>query len=281
MGDPIGGSDPTGLADANSTAPGVDSTAANAPTFFDSTGDGLHGVINDLNSNPYINAARKLNNDLGSTDPLQMLVGADDQFDYSINGAYGLAMGKGNTLDNSIAVGSGLLQIALLWLDDGRSPGCFIAGTPVHMADGSSTTIENVHDGDKVISRDPVTGKTEIKTVLNTTVHQVHDLVILHFAGKKHGREIDSVTATPVHPFYVKGIGFVPAGQLAVGNNIVTRAGPNVVIVKIEDVHLEKSVPVYNLTVSDDHTYFVRVHAWCFSWGHFGSFVVEWPDLVY
>jgi len=114
-----------------------------------------------------------------------------------------------------------------------------------------------VHTGDKVISRDPATGKTEIKTVLNTTVHQVHDLVILHFAGKKHGREIDSVTATPVHPFYVKGKGFVVAGQLAVGNSIVTRAGPNVVIIKIEDVHLEKSVPVYNLTVSDDHTYFV------------------------
>jgi len=114
-----------------------------------------------------------------------------------------------------------------------------------------------VHTGDKVISRDPATGKTEIKTVLNTTVHQVHDLVILHFAGKKHGREIDSVTATPVHPFYVKGKGFVTAGQLAVGNCIVTRAGPDVVIIKIEDVHLEKSVPVYNLTVSDDHTYFV------------------------
>ena len=114
-----------------------------------------------------------------------------------------------------------------------------------------------MHTGDKVISRDPATGKTEIKTVLNTTVHQVHDLVILHFAGKKHGREIDSVTATPVHPFYVKGKGFVTAGQLAVGNCIVTRAGPDVVIIKIEDVHLEKSVPVYNLTVSDDHTYFV------------------------
>jgi hypothetical protein len=81
--------------------------------------------------------------------------------------------------------------------------------------------------------------------------------VVLHFAAKTHGKEIDKITTTPVHPFYVIGKGFTPAGQLAVGNSIATRAGPPVVLVRIERIHTNKSVPVYNFTIQDDHTYFV------------------------
>ncbi len=60
-----------------------------------------------------------------------------------------------------------------------------------------------------------------------------------------------------MHPFYVVGKGFTHAGQLAVGNSIATRAGPPVVLVRIERIHTNKSVPVYNFTIQDDHTYFV------------------------
>ena len=134
---------------------------------------------------------------------------------------------------------------------------CFLAGTLVQMADGSVKPIEKIVVGDKVATRNIATGKTEIKTVLKKTIRLVHDLIVLHFAEKKHGNEIDHVTATPGHPFYVSGKGFVLAGNLAVGNAIVTRAGPSVYVVQIKRVHSEKLVAVYNFTVQNDHTYFI------------------------
>jgi len=62
---------------------------------------------------------------------------------------------------------------------------------------------------------------------------------------------------TSEHPFAVEGRGFVPAGQLAIGNAIVTRAGP-ALVVKSRKVQAHKEgVPVYNFAVDGDHTYFV------------------------
>lgn len=106
-------------------------------------------------------------------------------------------------------------------------------------------------------SRNPKTGKTEAKQVLS--VYQLHDmhLIDLHLSNG------EVITCTPVHPIYVQGKGFTPAGQLAVGNAIVTRAGPAVTIDKIvwqpeaEKVGLAGGYAVYNMTVAGDHTYFV------------------------
>jgi hypothetical protein len=53
-------------------------------------------------------------------------------------------------------------------------------------------------------------------------------------ADSKTGKVLEMITTTRNHPFYVSGKGFVPAGGLAVGNAIVTRAGPDVVVQKIE-----------------------------------------------
>jgi len=65
----------------------------------------------------------------------------------------------------------------------------------------------------------------------------------------------ESISSTPNHPFYVDGKGFVPAGRLAIGNAIVTRAGPPA---RVASVHLTgRQETVYNLEVADFHTYFV------------------------
>ena len=206
MGNSVGTTDPMGL---DSSATGQQS-----PTLFDNNSDGLHTLNNYLHSNdsPLI---QLLN--FTDPDPVSIASGLEDSFNKALDGGYGLATGKGSTLQNAWDLAFNVAILALTAIDDGCNGGCFVAGTPVQMADKSTTTIENVHDNDKIISRDPATGKTEIKTVLNTTVHQVHDLVVLHFASKKDGKEIDTVTTTPVHPFYVAGKGFVLAGQLAVG----------------------------------------------------------------
>jgi hypothetical protein len=75
----------------------------------------------------------------------------------------------------------------------------------------------------------------------------VDSTLVLTFAS---GERIET---TLNHPCSVEDKGFVPAGQLAIGNAIITRAGPDVEVVGIE----WKGQPnrVYNFTVQDEHTY--------------------------
>ncbi len=55
----------------------------------------------------------------------------------------------------------------------------------------------------------------------------------------------------------VEGVGFVIAGRLALGNAIVTRAGPALTVAKIEWKQSKQPVALYNFEVEDDHSYFV------------------------
>ena len=78
---------------------------------------------------------------------------------------------------------------------------------------------------------------------------------------------------TPEHPLFVSGQGWVEAGSLGIGTSIVSRAGPALTVQSVTwqretagnaegkpdaDTKLDsKPYTVYNLTVEDDHTYFV------------------------
>jgi hypothetical protein len=66
-----------------------------------------------------------------------------------------------------------------------------------------------------------------------------------------------TVVASPEHPFYVSGKGFVAAASLGVGTQIVTRAGPTLTVTGVEEEHRDGGYPVYNFVVPGDHTYFV------------------------
>ena len=99
------------------------------------------------------------------------------------------------------------------------------------------------------MSRDAHTGQTEAKPVAQTFVREVEQTLILSFANGEH------VETTPGHPFFVEGKGFVLAGQLALGNAIVTRAGPATILVNIQNK--AERTRVYNFEVADFHTYFV------------------------
>ena len=74
--------------------------------------------------------------------------------------------------------------------------------------------------------------------------------------GLSH-KVVEKITATGEHPFYVQGKGFVPARRLAVGNAIVTRAGPGLVVQSVTSHRRAKRYTVHNFVVEDDHTYFV------------------------
>lgn len=67
----------------------------------------------------------------------------------------------------------------------------------------------------------------------------------------------DTITATPNHPFWVQGRGWVDAGLLASGDTLVLADGGRADIVSVTREKLSGPVDVYNLEVEDFHTYFV------------------------
>ena len=146
-----------------------------------------------------------------------------------------------------------------------NGPKCFVAGTPVWVAwqDSKGTwhtgtkPVEQVKAGEYVIARNEQTGKTEYKKVLRTTIKQADVVVAVTLADAKTGEAKETITASREHPFYVDGKGFVPAGALAIGNSIVTRAGPVLVVKSVEWKRQTEGFSVYNFAVDDLHTYFV------------------------
>ena len=110
--------------------------------------------------------------------------------------------------------------------------------------------IETIKSGDKVISTDPETMKTSPKPVLETYIREVTTLVHLTVNGEE-------IITTVDHPFYVKNQGFIKAGELIVGDELLDVNG-NVLLVENFDVELtDDSVKVYNFQVEDYHTYHV------------------------
>ena len=131
----------------------------------------------------------------------------------------------------------------------GVKPSCFVAGTLVMVVAGM-VAIETIKSGDKVISTDPETMETSPKTVLETYIREVTTLVHLTVNGEE-------IVTTVDHPFYVKNQGFIKAGELIVGDELLDVNG-NVLLVENLDVELtDDSVKVYNFQVEDYHTYHV------------------------
>jgi len=117
------------------------------------------------------------------------------------------------------------------------------------MGDGNHKVIEQIHAGDRVTSRDEMTGETSVQKVVQTFVHQADATLVLRFTN---GEKIET---TPTHPFYVRSQGFTPAGELGIGTSIVTRAGPDAVLASTETRN--RTATVYNFEVENTHTYFV------------------------
>ena len=143
--------------------------------------------------------------------------------------------------------------------------GCFVAGTPVQtMVRGKDGKyhiivkhIEKVRQGDLVLARSEATGKIHVRRVLKSTVRTVDRVLTVALVDADTHKVVEKITATREHPFYVRGKGFIPAGGLAVGNAIVTRAGPALVVQSIKWNRRAEGYKVYNFVVEDDHSYFV------------------------
>jgi RHS repeat-associated protein len=138
-------------------------------------------------------------------------------------------------------------------LADLEAGGCFVAGTLVLTASGRKA-IETIQVGDRVWAKDTATGKQAVKEVRNVYRHQVNALVYLTVEGEE-------ITTTPNHPFYVKGKGWVEAGNLTKQDRLEDSENRTLEIDSIRIEKQEKPVTVYNFEVAGFHSYYVGEEA--------------------
>jgi hypothetical protein len=140
---------------------------------------------------------------------------------------------------------------------------CFVAGTLVHTSTGLRP-IEQIRDGDLVLSRDQKTGAQTWKQVVDTITTRPSELYHLRYGIDMDGNgtldRYDNLSTTAAHPFYVQGQNaFVAAGNLKLGDDFRLANGQTAELVDIdvEAAAAGSTFTTYNFEVADFHTYFV------------------------
>ena len=121
--------------------------------------------------------------------------------------------------------------------------GCFLAGTQITMADGSTKAIETIQVGDLVLAYDQANGQLKPDKVVG-----VHDPVVEDHYLVVNG----NLRLTPTHPVLSNGQ-FTLIGQLQLGDSLTAADGSAVTIASIERV--DAPVTVYNFAVNPYATY--------------------------
>ena len=127
--------------------------------------------------------------------------------------------------------------------------GCFMAGTLVTTKEGLKP-IEEVKIGEYVLSRNEESGETSYKKVTDTLIRSTYNICTIELENGK-------IKSTTGHLFMVKDKWWKAAAELKVGD-ILETADEQCQRVKSITVE-EKAYPVttYNLSVEDNHTFFV------------------------
>ncbi|BCM91925.1 hypothetical protein IAD21_03803 [Abditibacteriota bacterium] len=138
----------------------------------------------------------------------------------------------------------------------GKPNNCFVAGTPILMGDGSLKPIEQIQAGDEVESKDPVTGRIQIKKVVRTFRNLAPVILSLTLGNGER------LTTTPGHPFATSSHGdFVLAGRLPLKAQLQEFDGHTIPLAS--ENSWAQTTPIYNFEVQDFHTYFVgKSHIW-------------------
>jgi RHS repeat-associated protein len=169
---------------------------------------------------------------------------------YDPNSAAGMAANAAGEF------GAAVLQAGLGEPPPGGGP-CFPADTPISTVSGNKP-IKAIRPGDVVLSADPGSGERSCQRVLRTFTHRA---TVLMTITTESGRRIE---ATPNHPFWVEGRGFVPAGSLRRGDLLRDAYGRDDPVWSF--VVRRGDFVVYNFEVARTHTYFasgVWVHNTC------------------
>lgn len=132
-------------------------------------------------------------------------------------------------------------------------PGCFtsFAGTtPVLMADGSQTPIQDIDVGDEVVATDPVAGKQVARSVTHVWVHE-DDLYEFEVNG-------ELIVTTEDHPFWSATDGmWEGTADLAYGERVLTADGRTLAVTRVVAPDTRETGAAYNLTVAGLNTYHV------------------------
>ena len=154
---------------------------------------------------------------------------------------------------------------------------CFAEGTPVHTSNGLKA-IEDIEEGDLVVSRDDVTGETSWKPVVQLFQNENKPLLNLNLVDSEGNTE--TLGVTPEHPFWVPGKSWVEAGALIIGDELTSVTGE---LLMVQSIASQLGLhTTYNFEVEDFHTYFVGetgawVHNSCTKDGVIGRFAPH-PD---
>ena len=144
---------------------------------------------------------------------------------------------------------------------------CFVAGTKVQMEDGTEKNIEEIIEGEKVISYNEETSTNEVKEVISCRVNNSTKLVKYHFSNQT------SITATPEHPFYVDSLKLASLNpestkqvhsidkeveEIKVGDLVYVSNGVSQTAIKEIEVLDVDSTPTYIITVKDNHNFYAN-----------------------
>jgi RHS repeat-associated protein len=143
---------------------------------------------------------------------------------------------------------------------------CFTAGTPLLTPTGDRA-VEHFQVGDPILSRpeNEPEGEVEVRFVERVFVREAL-IMELQVEGRR-------IRTTEGHPFYVRGRGWISAKELKPGDYLSSHDGQWVTVEAVTD--LNEVAMVYNLRVSEFHTYFVGSQEWGFSvWAHNANYAV-------
>ena len=115
---------------------------------------------------------------------------------------------------------------------------CFPAGTPIFMPDGTVKLVEQIakRDGVNAASDRNPEGPISTGEVVEVIRNGPSALIAVEFAGRV-------IKATPRHPFYVFGRGFIPAEELAPGDLLRAASGAKLAVTSVTaGGHAETSV---------------------------------------
>jgi len=117
---------------------------------------------------------------------------------------------------------------------DGR---CIVSGSLVLMADYSFKKIDDIKTDDWVWADDPTDDKPAAPArVQFQTSNFTIDPVVIYWDADGDLQPDGSVTASPVHPFYVTNVGWVEADHLQAGQHLIDDHGRSTTITRVETV---------------------------------------------
>jgi hypothetical protein len=170
----------------------------------------------------------------------------DDTHDFDVSGL--------DNNDNSFTItmdpDEKITRVMAYWLnDDWSSTPCFLAGTPVALADGGHKAIEDIRVGEVVKTYDETTGCVVPGLVTQVFHHPAETMGSYYLVINQELR------VTPDHRISANGQ-WMRAGDLAIGDSLFTGSG-GCKVWNIEKIFDQQ--PAYDFEVAGSHTYFVSV----------------------